>query len=83
MVGVDREIALAYVKLNEQESSLFSDNLLLTNFSVPDYLTDYYDYSAWQARRTVTNTAGTVVKLSDLQSLMICNDFVGNEWKTS
>ena len=77
MVGVDREIALAYVKLNEQESSLFSDNLLLTNFSVPDYLTDYDDYSAWQARPTVTNSARIVVKLRDLQLLMFCNDLVG------
>ena len=80
VVGVDREIALAYVKLNEQESSLFADNLALTNFSVPDYLTDYYDYSAWQARRTVTHTVRMVVKLNNLQLLVVCNNLVGDEW---
>jgi hypothetical protein len=49
IVGVNREITLAFVKLDEQSSSLFGENLRFTNFTVPDYLTDYDDYSAWQA----------------------------------
>ncbi len=47
--GIDALIPLFFNGVDESASSLFDDNLALTNFTVPDYLTDYDDYETWAA----------------------------------
>lgn len=46
-VGVDYMIPLFYNILDESASTLFDDNLALTNFTQPDDTYDYEEYAAW------------------------------------
>jgi len=45
--GIDALIPLFFNGVDESASSLFADNLEMTNFSVPDSLTEYDDYETW------------------------------------
>jgi hypothetical protein len=47
-VGIDALIPLFFNGVDESASSLFDDNLALSNFTVPDSLIEYDDYEAWQ-----------------------------------
>ena len=59
-MGIDALVPLFFNGVDESASSLFDDNLELSNFTVPDELTDYDDYSAWTGTTTWQTVNGHV-----------------------
>ena len=45
--GIDALIPLFFNGVDESGSTLIDDNLAMTNFTVPDELTEYDDYETW------------------------------------
>lgn len=57
---IDAIIPLFYNGVDESASSLFDDNVEMTNFTVPDEMTEYDDYTAWTETTTWETINGYV-----------------------
>ena len=57
---IDAIIPLFFNGVDESASTLFDDNLELANFTVPDELTEYDDFTAWSGTTTWQTINGYV-----------------------